>query len=523
MKLINDLPIRQKLIFIQLLTACIVLVLASSVFVYEDIRSSREAMVQRLDSTALIIGQNSISSLQFLDAEAAEQVLSTLAVEPYIMHGCVYDADGEVFASYSREAGFVFPAAAASSSVLSNETLALFKEIKQDDALIGTVYLRADMAPLRAKTWGFLGDAMLVFAFGLVLSIVLAVFFQKRISAPILHLTETAKHASQTGHYSGRVTKRGNDEIGELCDEFNEMLSQIELRDLQLRKAQEALEQRVEERTRELSETNRALEGEIGERKRAQETIEHINGELVVARDDALAASRAKSEFLANMSHELRTPLNAVVGYSEILKEEAEGMQQQHFVPDLERIHTAGKQLLALVNDILDLSKVESEKMELHPEHFSLSTLIDEVSATIRPLAENNNNALEFDVQDGLVLYADMVKIRQSLLNLLSNACKFTQGGRVALEVFREAAEGGESIVFRVGDSGIGMTPEQIQKLFQPFTQADASTTRRYGGTGLGLAISLRFCQLMGGSIDVESALGTGSIFTMRIPAKYEN
>ena len=519
MKLINDLPIRQKLIFIQLLTACIVLVLASSIFVYEDIRSSREAMVQRLDSTALIIGQNSISSLRFLDAEAAEQVLATLAVEPHILHGCIYDASGEVFAAYGREADFNFPAAAASGSASSGETLVLFKEITRDDALIGTVYLRADMAPLRTKMWGFLSDAMLVFAFGLVLSIVLALFFQERISSPILHLTEAAKHASQTGNYSGRVIKKGNDEIGELCDEFNEMLSQIELRDLQLRKAQGALEQRVEERTRELSETNSILQDEIGERKRAQETIERINGELVVARDEALAASRAKSEFLANMSHELRTPLNAVVGYSEILKEDAEERQQQHFVPDLERIHTAGNHLLALVSEILDLSKIESEKMELHLERFSLSTLIDEVSATIRPLAESNNNALNFVVEDGLELYADIVKTRQSLLNLLSNACKFTEGGRVELHVFREPAEGGKFVAFRVSDSGIGMTSEQMQKLFQPFTQADSSTTRRYGGTGLGLAISQRFCQMMGGSIAVESSAGTGSVFTMRIPA----
>jgi len=520
MKLINNLPIRQKLIFIQLLTACIVLVLASSVFVYEDIRSSREAMVQRLGSTALIIGQNSISSLKFMDVEAAEQVLSTLAVEPYILHSCVYDQMGEVFASYSREAGFTFPAAAADGYILSKEDLVLFKGIIEDGALIGTVYLHVDMAPLRAKTWGFLVDATLVFIFGLVLSIVLAIFFQKRISAPILHLTQTAKNVSQVGNYSGRVVKRGNDEIGELCDEFNEMLSQIESRDSQLRKAREVLEQRVEERTRELSQANEALQDEIGERREAQETIERINGELVIARDEALAASRAKSEFLANMSHELRTPLNAVVGYSELLTEDVEEAGQERFLPDLERIHTSGKHLLALVSDILDLSKIESHKMELHLEHFALATLIDEIASTIRPLAESNKNALKFSVEGDLSLYADMTKTRQALLNLLSNACKFTEAGRVELEVFRQGAGEEERIAFRVSDSGIGMTSEQMQKLFQPFTQADSSTTRRYGGTGLGLAISQRFCQMMGGDIDVASTTGAGSVFTMRLPVQ---
>jgi PAS domain S-box-containing protein len=238
------------------------------------------------------------------------------------------------------------------------------------------------------------------------------------------------------------------------------------------------------------------------------------------ARHAAEVATRAKSDFLANMSHELRTPMNAIIGYSEMLQEEAEDRGQPDFIPDLQKIHAAGRHLLHLINEILDLSKIEAGKMEIFLEAFDVPALVDDVAATIEPLAHRNGNQLTIACpRDAGGIRADQTKLRQALFNLLSNACKFTKNGTVELAVSRARERTGEWFSFSVTDSGIGMTPEQLARLFQPFTQADASTSRRYGGTGLGLNISRRFCQMMGGDIIVRSQEGHGSTFTIRLPA----
>jgi CheY-like chemotaxis protein/two-component sensor histidine kinase len=221
------------------------------------------------------------------------------------------------------------------------------------------------------------------------------------------------------------------------------------------------------------------------------------------------------------MSHELRTPLNAIIGYSEMLQEEAEDLGQEDFTPDLQKIQFAGKHLLALINDILDLSKIEAGRMDLYLETFDLPSMVQEAVTTIQPLVEKNRNTLTVHCADNLgTIQADLTKVRQSLFNLLSNACKFTEQGTIRLAVSRETVDGAAWVTLRVTDTGIGMTPEQTGRLFQAFAQADASTTRQYGGTGLGLTITRHFCRMMGGDITVESALGQGSTFTIRLPAE---
>ena len=241
------------------------------------------------------------------------------------------------------------------------------------------------------------------------------------------------------------------------------------------------------------------------------------------AREEAESANTTKSAFLANMSHELRTPMNAIIGYSEMLIEEAGDVGQEEFVPDLKKIQSAGKHLLALINDILDLSKIEAGKMTVYPENFDVQTMVREVVSTIQPLVEKNKNRLEVTAVNNLgSMRTDLTKVRQTLFNLLSNASKFTTQGVIKLDVSRFNKEDGAAdwLKFDVTDSGIGLTPEQLGRLFEAFSQADASTTRKYGGTGLGLAISRKFCQLMGGDITVQSEFGKGSTFSVVLPAE---
>jgi signal transduction histidine kinase/CheY-like chemotaxis protein/ligand-binding sensor domain-containing protein len=273
---------------------------------------------------------------------------------------------------------------------------------------------------------------------------------------------------------------------------------------------------------RKRQESEKLREQMFEQERRARIEVEAKNVELAEAKIAADDASKAKSAFLANMSHELRTPMNAIIGYSEMLQEEAEDLGHKEYLPDLQKIHGAGKHLLGLINDILDLSKIEAGKMTLYLEEFPVRQLVDEVAGTVEPLVARNCNKLLVHCPAEIgTLRADLTKVRQILLNLVSNASKFTERGTIRLEVERSISRSlGPVIHFRVTDTGIGMTREQLTRLFQAFSQADASTTRKYGGTGLGLAISRKFCRLMGGDIKVASTPNQGSTFTVTLPGK---
>ncbi len=278
----------------------------------------------------------------------------------------------------------------------------------------------------------------------------------------------------------------------------------------QLRKARAELEERVRERTAELNELNEALQAQVETRR--------------VAEEKALEASKAKSTFLANMSHELRTPLNAVIGYTELIDEDLStgpsgGWSLETVRGDLDKIHRAANHLLSIINDILDLSKVEAGRMDLYEDVFDMRSLLDEIAETAKPLVDKNDNTLSVEVDEHVgVGVADRTKLKQVLLNLLSNAAKFTTQGEIALTATPATVAGSDGVRIAVADTGVGIPQEKLDDLFAPFTQADSSTTREYGGTGLGLTICRRFCELMGGEITVESEHGVGSTFSVRLP-----
>ncbi|MGA1621857.1 MAG: ATP-binding protein [Synechocystis sp.] len=346
---------------------------------------------------------------------------------------------------------------------------------------------------------------------GGIVSLIAVYLLSLRITKPILAITQAAEDIA-AGEKGVRAPVLTEDEIGGLAITFNQMTES-------LNKSYEQLADKngqLEAAQQDLALANADLEAKVKKRtKELEQTIE----EVIQARAEAEAANATKSIFLANMSHELRTPLNAIIGYSEMLIEEAEELEPEEFVPDLDKIQRSGKLLLALINDLLDLSKIEAGKMDLYLETFSVDELIGDIVATIDPLIQNNNNQLILENQTNqLMLRADLTKVRQSILNLLSNAAKFTHDGNIYLKIESYQDNEQEWIKFSVQDTGIGLSPEQLAKLFQPFTQADASTTRKYGGTGLGLALSRQFCQLQGGDITVTSELGKGSCFMITLP-----
>jgi signal transduction histidine kinase len=389
------------------------------------------------------------------------------------------------------------------NNFVTSETALKLEQFSEDSAQLATSFRdKADEAFRTYDKAEQLGALILIgsLAISAAIAAMLAAYTSRAIARPLEATTLIAQRVTEESNFDLQVPVTTYDEVGMLATSINELI------------------QRVAEYTEDLHEAKVAAE----------------------------AANRSKSAFLANMSHELRTPLNAIINYSEMLQEDAQDSGSEDFLPDLEKIQTAGKHLLDMISDILDISKIEAGHVTLYLENFDVATMIEEVMTTAQPLVEKKGNALKLRTKGELgTMYADLPKVRQILLNLLSNAAKFTEGGVITIGIERIQNKkpkqkkskrttkqsktddslsslnySSQVLIFRVTDTGIGMTDEQLQQIFKPFTQADASTTRKYGGTGLGLTISQRLCQILGGEISVESENGKGSTFTVRLPER---
>ncbi|HVU18918.1 MAG TPA: ATP-binding protein [Candidatus Didemnitutus sp.] len=503
----KGLPLRWKLTLLITLISGVNLTLALTGLYFQDYYKYRGEIQRQLESSRRSLTEKITPLLEPESGPLIELALQSLDSDPQIVAAAVYSNDNRLVARYTKPGSDeIIPSGRSMMSQFDRN--ALYSPIRKSGRVLGTLYLKASGATDQDSFTYVLRGTGIVFLFSALIAFVMGFRLQAGISGPITELVSAASKITHDRDYSVRVTQAATGEIAELIASFNLMLGTIEQRTSEIEGAREKLHST----NLQLEESNHNLEARVEERTR----------ELANAVKSADEANKAKSAFLAKMSHELRTPLNAIIGYSEILLEDANDEGNKATADDLDKILSAARYLLGLINDVLDISKIEAGKMELYIETFEIKRLIHEVAVTVQPLVSKKGNTLYVDCPDGIGdMQADSTKVRQMLLNLLSNASKFTDKGGITLKVQRDPDN--QHVLMMVSDTGIGMSPDQLAKLFKAFSQADASTASKFGGTGLGLAISRQFARMMQGNITVDSTPGVGTTFTIRMPLQVQD
>ena len=513
----QDLSLKKKLVLLTSAICLVSVVLCAAGLIVNDLRTLRASKVTQCRSVAQMLAFNSTAVVTFRESEAAEALLQALSGESHVEQAALFASDGTLVSRYDVDgtdhklpqfemrSDHVFQ---GDGGWMGESALQIFQPVVEEGEVIGLVYLRSNLWQLRRQTMQNIGVAVSIGLMALLVATLLAMFFQRVISEPVLTLTQTAKAITEDGNYETRVNRTAKDELGILFSAFNKMLGRIEQSEKQLRAYNDDLEDRVSQRTAE-------LEREVkGHRETAQS--------LIQAKNAAEQASQVKSDFLANMSHEIRTPMNAILGFTELLKraEESGEAEKDARREYLDTIHSSGQHLLGLINDILDISKIESGKMVVEKIVFSPHQMVSEVVSILRVQAERKGIGLEYSWVGKVpeTIESDPARFRQVVINLIGNAIKFTHEGQVDVVLqLCQGADGDPKLKVEVKDSGIGIDEEKLEQIFDPFVQADNSMTRRFGGTGLGLTICKKIVLALGGDLQVESVVDEGSNFSFTL------